>query len=221
MLDLDLRPIRSVDARLDDLVRSRRVMVRRLRDRAEYLVHAARGRWPVAVLSHRGAAGDITQSFGTASTFTITLASLASSATWVAGQESTAVSFAAPAVDYLIGGKVRVGTSPTSGTFINVFAYGTHDGSTYADVLDGTDSAETFTSVGVRNGAVALLASLEVDSTTSDRDYFMRPTSLVRALGFVPSTFGLWVTHNTGVALNATGGNHSFFYRPVYFNVSP
>lgn len=193
---------------------------RRILTCAEHALWSAPGRWPLALLSEVGAAGDITQSFGTASTFTISLASLATSSTWVAGQESTAVSFASPAVDYVIGGKIRVGTTPTASTFINVFAYGSHDGSTYPDVLDGTDSAETFTSVGIRNGSVSLLRSLEVDATTSDRDYYMRPTSLVKALGFVPSTFGIWVTHNTGVNLNATGGNHSMYYRPVYYNVA-
>lgn len=185
-----------------------------------FTVWASAARWSQFLLSEAGAAGDITQSFGTAANFTITLGGLATSSTWVAGRESTAVSFASPATDYVIGGKIRVGTTPTVSTFICVFVYGTHDGSTYPDVLDGTDSAETFTSVGIRNGAVALLAAVEVDATTSDRDYYVKPTSLVRALGFVPSTFGIWVTHNSGVNLNATDGNHVLYYRPVYYNVA-
>lgn len=166
------------------------------------------------------AAGDVTQSFGTAGTFTITLGGLATSSTWVAGRESTAVTKDATAVDYIIGGKIQVGTTPTATTQIQVWAYGTHDGSTYPDVIDGTDSAETMTSVGIRNGSLALLAVLECDATTSNRDYFMRPTSLRQAFGFVPATFGLWVTHNTGVNLNATDGNHVLYYRPVYYNVA-
>lgn len=170
------------------------------------------------------AAGDGKLVWGSSAALTITLASLASDANRLAGRESAAVDLTgiAALIDVLVGGKIRVGTTPTTATQIDVWVYASiNDGPTYPDVFDGTDSAETVTSAGIRNAALKLLASLEVDSATSDRDYWFAPRSIAALFGGVlPKRFGIFVTHNTGVALNATGGNHVIDYTPVYFNVA-
>ncbi|MGE0363061.1 MAG: hypothetical protein AB7R67_20275 [Vicinamibacterales bacterium] len=189
------------------------------------LVWASQSRWSLLLLSETGAVGDVTQQHGTAGAFTITLASLGTSSTWVAGRESTALTISAltpaNALDLQIAAKITVGTSPTAGTQIQVWAYATMaDGTTYPDTLTGSDAAATLTSAGIRNSAVVLLGIMEVDATTSNRAYFMRPTSVRRAFGFLPAKVGVWVTHNTGVNLNATGGNHFINYRPIYENVA-
>lgn len=186
-----------------------------------FAVWASTARWSQLLLSETGAAGDVTQSLGTASTFTLTLASLGTSSTWVAGRESTAITPAAPVTDYMVTAKITVGTSPTAGTYIQVWAYASLDGSTYPDVLTGSDAAATLTSAGIRNAALVLLKAIEVDATTSNRAYYMHPVSLRRAFGVVPAKWGVFVTHNTGVNLNATGGNHEVAYRPVFENVTP
>jgi hypothetical protein len=82
---------------------------------------------------------------------TISLASLAtgSSGVFTAGQESTAVDNTSNLdLDHLLSGKITTGTSPTVSRSINVYAYANTSSAsgtpTYPDVLDGSDSAETF-----------------------------------------------------------------------------
>lgn len=146
-------------------------------------------------------------------TITISPASLATDTNLLAGRASTAVSnTTALYLDVLVAGKIRVGTSPTGGG-IEVWAYASFDGTpTYPDSITGTDAAKTMTSANVKASALAFLWGTSCD-TTSDRDYFMRPTSLQQVYGQMPSNWGIFVVHNTGVALNATAGNHAFQFR--------
>lgn len=161
---------------------------------------------------------DIKIAYAASAAFTITLASLATSATKVAGRESTAVSNTTNKyLDYLIGGKITTGTTPTDVKSIEIWAYGSVDDTpTYPDVMDGTDSDETVTSADIRNSGLNFLADTATNNT-SDRVYWFKPTSLASVFGgLVPKNFGLWVTHDTGVNLNATGGNHVLSYTGVY-----
>jgi len=91
------------------------------------------------------------------------------------------------------------------------------DDSTWPDVFDGTDSAETVTSAGVGSGFLKLAAVMLVDATTSDRVYYFDAGS-VRALfdGVLPPKFVVFVAHNTGVNLNSTAGNHQVTITPEY-----
>ena len=162
---------------------------------------------------------DFKLKYAASATITISLASLGSSATWVAGRESDVVlntSFLY--IDAYVSGVIRVGTSPTAGTQIRVMVYAAmNDTPTYPDVFDGTDSAETITSAGVGNGMLAQGALLDVDATTSDRDYFVKPFSVAKLFDWVmPTHWGLFVTHNTGQNLNSTGGNHVLKYTGVH-----
>lgn len=162
---------------------------------------------------------DVKLKLAAESSITITLASLASSTTRLAGRESTAIDNTTNLyVDALVSGKIRVGTSPTTGKSIEVWVYGqVEDAGTYPDVLDGTDSDETLTSDGVKFGALKLLKAFTTENT-SDRDYFLNNESVAAAFGGVmPKKWGLFVTHDTGVALNATGGNHWFKFVGVHY----
>lgn len=153
---------------------------------------------------------------------TIDLASLGSGASGVftAGRESTAVDNTTNNdLDHLLSGKIRTGTTPTASRSINIYAYANISSSggtpTYPDVLDGTDSAETFTSANVLNSAVKFVASITVDAT-SDRDYFFGPVSMASVFGgSLPKFWGVFVAHDTAVNLNATGGNHVLTYERV------
>jgi hypothetical protein len=155
-------------------------------------------------------------------TITCGVASLASSSDFTAGRESTAVDNTTNKyVDALVGGKVTVGTSPTSGTQIRIWVYaGYGDTPSYPDVLDGTDSAETFTSAGIRDSSLRLAHTINVDATTSDRTYPFAPFSVASLFGHVPEFWGLFVTHNTGVNLNATAGNHEFLYVGLKYDIA-
>ena len=153
---------------------------------------------------------------------TITLASLAtgSAVVYTTGRESDAVDNTTNNdLDHILSGKIRTGTTPTVSRSINVYVYAnlsTASGTpAYADVLDGTDSAETFTSANVMNGSLKFVAAMTVDAT-SDRDYFFGPVSVASIFGGVlPKFWGIYVAHDTGVNLNATGGNHKISYERI------
>ena len=162
-----------------------------------------------------------TINYTAAATITISPASLASSATFVAGREATAISNSSNLfVDALLSGAITVGTTPTINTQIEVWVIAAlNETPTWPDVMDGTDSAETWTSVGVRNGAARRIAVLDVDATTSNVAHEFSGISIAEAFGgTMPDDWTIWVTHNTGVALNATGGNHSMEYIGIKYD---
>ena len=156
-------------------------------------------------------------SYATYNTITITLASLGTSSTFVAGEEATAVDNTTTLYDDVtVTGKITTGTTPTSGTLILIYAFERlDDAPTWPDVFTGSDSARTLTSVGVGQGFLRQCAALQVDSNTTARAY---PFTFQLAQFFggrVPKFWSLFVTHNTGVNLNATPGNHVVEYRGV------
>jgi len=155
--------------------------------------------------------------YGSSADLTITLASLATSSDLLAGRESTAVDNSTDKyLDFLLGGKVTTGTSPTVNTRIQICVVGILNDTDWPDVFDGTDSAETITSDGIKNSCVRVLADITV-SATSDRSYPFGPLSVAAAFGgTMPKKFSVFVTHNTGVNLNATGSNHEISVTGVY-----
>lgn len=164
-----------------------------------------------------------TISYTAATTITCSVASTASSATWVAGRESNEIDNTTNKYDdVLVQGKITVGTTPTASTLILVYLWGsdTSAATTNLDVIDGVDSTETLTSVGVRDGFLKLAVAINVDATTSDRGYWFGPFSVADLFGQVPKFWGLFVTHNTGVNLNATAGNHAFTYTGIKFDTA-
>jgi hypothetical protein len=159
---------------------------------------------------------DLKSKYANAATITITLASLATSATRIVGVESTAIDNSSNLyLDALVSGKITTGTSPTGGQ-IDIWIYASHDETpTYPDVLDGTDSAETFTDENARNSALRLGAVI-VPDTTSSQTYWIAPFSVAALYGGVlPRFWGLFVSHSTGVNLHATSGNHELKYTGV------
>lgn len=152
---------------------------------------------------------------------TISLASLGAGAQGVftTGRQSTAVDNTSTLdIDHLVSGKIRTGTSPTSGRVINVYAFANISSSggtpTYPDTLTGTDAARSFTSANVMMRITRLVASMTIDSA-SDRDYFFGPVSIAALFGQMPKFWGIYVAHDTAVNLNSTGGNHVIAYERV------
>jgi len=149
-----------------------------------------------------------------------TLASLASDTNLLAGRESDAVDNRTNLdLDHLLSGSIRVGTSPTASTTIEVWAFAplkiVSGTPTWPDVFDGSESAETVTSLNVKYAACRPICSITVDSTTG-RDYAVPPTSIASLFGgSLPQLWGVFVVHNTGVNLDSTGGNHYLHYQRV------
>lgn len=154
---------------------------------------------------------------GSAASLTITLASLASDTNLLAGRQSTAISNTTNKyIDALVGGKIMTGTSPTADRNIEVWAWGTYDGTTYTAGMGASDANKTVTAK--RKLLLGLVQSIPT-SSTSDNAYEWGPRSVARALGLgqLPRAWGLWVVHNTGVNLNSTGGNHEIKFTGVHF----
>ncbi len=160
--------------------------------------------------------------YAASSALTISPASLATSSTWLAGVESDAVDNTSNKyLDYLLAGKLTVGTSPTANTEIRAYVVALIEDSTWPDVFDGTSSAETVTSAGVGSGFLKLASVMTVDATTSDRTYYFGPMSVASLFGGAcPKKWVAFVTHNTGVNLNSTGGNQAVYITPVYATVA-
>jgi hypothetical protein len=154
---------------------------------------------------------------------TITLASLASgsSGVFTVGRESAAISNTDNDVDHILRGVITTGTSPTAARYIQVYAFiprsiasGT---ATWPDVMTGSDAARSVTSANVMMAALRLVASFAVDSTSS-RAYDFSGVSVASLFGgSMPSKYGLFVAHDTGVALHATGGNHVISYERIKY----
>jgi hypothetical protein len=159
--------------------------------------------------------------YGTIITPTITLASLATSATLLTGRESAAVDNSTNLyIDVLASGQVTTGTSPTDAKKIEIWAWGSFDDTpNYPDVFDGTDSAETVTSDDIKFAALRLVASMSTDNT-SDRAYPFAPVSIAGLFGQLPQYYGFFVTHDTGVNLNSTAGNHFIDLTPITYTTA-
>lgn len=169
----------------------------------------------------------ITPSYAAKATITCGVHStpLASSSTFVIGRESTEIDNSTNKYDdAIVEGKVTVGTSPTANTEIQIWVYAsfhTAMATNAVDVLDGTDSDETMNSAGVRGSALRLGARIDVDTTTTNRTYWFTPFSVAELFGGqMPKFWGIFVTHNTGVALNSTSGNHEFSYTGIKYDVA-
>ena len=165
-----------------------------------------------------------TVSYSSNTTISIDLSALATSSTFLAGRESTQIDNTGNKyMDCLVSGNVSVGTTPTANTVIAVYVWGS-DNSLFnvpIDTLDGSDSAETLTNTGVLN-ALRLGATIAVPAATSDVQYPVLPFSIASLFGGVmPKYWGLFVSHNTGVALRTSALNtNSFEYVGIKYDVA-
>lgn len=141
--------------------------------------------------------------FDTEGTFTITLASLASSAVGV-GRQSTMIDNSLLRYRKVhIFGKITQGTSPTGSTAVYVYKIkGDKNGTAYrSDGAGASDAAIT-----VLNSKVIEVGSNLAAPSTGDVIWI---DCIIEDPG---PEFGICVVNSTGVALNATAGNHYLRY---------
>jgi hypothetical protein len=163
-------------------------------------------------------AGNITVKYGTAANYTITLTSLASDTSLLAGRQSTTVVNSANADDYLVSGKVKCGTSPTTGTMIQIWSFADIDNAgTYQDAFTATDANRAVSFANLKPVEMKSVSTWVLDSgaTTGSFMYFNN-ISLKSLYGYMPGNHGIWVVHNTGVALDASAGG-TISYLPVFW----
>ncbi len=116
-------------------------------------------------------------------------------------------------LDYLLAGFLtnNASTPPTAGTEIAVWAYrGYDDTPTYPDTMAGTDAAKTVTTSNILYSGFKPAASMIVAATTNQVNPF--DAGAISALfgGVTPKLWSVWVTHNSGQALKASGNTVSY-----------
>lgn len=163
--------------------------------------------------------------YGLSAALTITLASMASSATLIAGQESDALSNEGANfyLNGLLGGMLTTGGTPAAGT-IEVWVYGgVNDTPDYPDVLTGADGFRTFVDLGSKRSSLYRVTQISV-STAPNRTYWFGPVPIIGAINggtgqpllALPKNWGVFVSQNTGDALNGTPANHAIWHTPLY-----
>lgn len=160
---------------------------------------------------------------------TASLVSLATNATWSTGRGLSEIpNYNDRCVDRIISGKIRSGTTPTANTIIEIWLIPKLDENVWPDVFTGLEGGFTVTTRAILQNFGALLASVAVDTNTTGRDYPFWGTAMSafsRAPGgsifALPHSMQVFVTHNTGVNLNATVGTHVIGQTPVYKSIVP
>lgn len=168
------------------------------------------------------AAGDVKIQYAASTAFTQTnLDGLASSSTHVAGWESNAVDNSSNLyVDYLITGVLQVESTGLAAGEIRVYIVAELNDTTWPDVFDGTESAETVTDTEVRD-AICKLGAVVATDTTASRNYYFGPFSVASLFGGVcPRKFVVFITQSTGTTLETTGDPNNVYHKGVYHNVA-
>ena len=148
-------------------------------------------------------------SYASSVAYTMTsLNSLASDTNLTAGAQSLKVDNTSNLyLDYFIAGLVKnnASSAPTAGTEIDVWVYRAYDDTpTYPDVLDGTDSTKTITTGNIKNSGMIQIKSMTVAATTSQVNPFDSGL-LGQYMGNAPSLHGIFIVHNSGQSLAASG----------------
>lgn len=140
---------------------------------------------------------------------TTNLAGLASSGTLLTGRALAEIPSVDGLLDREIGGKITVGSTVTTGqgVCIEIWLIPKLNDSTWPDAFDGTDKAITITTRNRLFEYGRQVIQLPVDVTTANIAYPFW-FSAREVFGTLPSSFQIFITHNTGSALNATATNH-------------
>lgn len=167
--------------------------------------------WWLEGLKSYGHNADAKMAYRASASLTNALEALASSSTWLAGYESaTYDNTTNKDLDVWLSGFVtnHQSSAVTANTRIEVNCVTEIADGTWPDVFDGTTSAETVTSQGVKDGICVPVVMLNVDATTANRVYPYTKRSIAALYGgLMPGKFVLFTTQNTGQALhNTTAG---------------
>jgi hypothetical protein len=154
------------------------------------------------------------------SAYTITLASLATSSGLTVGRCSTSRSNATNKDEHLgVAGRITIGSSASAGT-IEVWAFAQRADGTWPEIFtaaySGSDGGFTINSRDILRASAYLVAGITT-AAGSNVAYPFRLVDLSRLFGFAPKEHALFVTHNTGVNLNSTAGNHSIDLTAAYY----
>lgn len=183
--------------------RQRRPLV----DPFNHWLWTSRSRAAQLLREEAGAAGDTKLAYAaSANEGTVTaLNSLASSSTWVAGWESTAIDNTSNKyLDFRVTAKITAGVTLTAGE-LRMYLVGMLDDSTWPDVFDGTSSAETVTNTSIRD-SICQLGAVSATTTTNSVVYYLDcPSAAAAFKGNLPPKFVAFITHSMVGALASSG----------------
>lgn len=151
--------------------------------------------------------------YGAAVTMTLTSSGLASAAGLLIGRQSTAVDNSSNLnIDHLVGGKLVTTATTTTNTQIQIWAFGSYDGTSFTAGAGASDAGFT-PDAGAKN--LMKLLGIIPNITTTAVTYVFGPYSVAQAFGGVlPIKWGIYIVQNTGQNL-AAGGETK--YTPVNF----
>lgn len=147
-------------------------------------------------------------SYSANTAITMDISSLATSATFVAGYESTEIDNTINLYrDAIVNVKALVdgATIPVVGQMIQLYAWGSEVSlaTTPIDVLDGVASAETLGHVSVLQ-SLRFVAAPAVTIATASLSYYIQPFSIAALFGGnMPKFWGLYLAHNHAGSLAA------------------
>ena len=155
--------------------------------------------------------------YGAVSTLPFSLSTLAHSSTLDLGRQSAVADNTASfddAIDAFIGGIVTTSTTASTARQIEVWSFGSWDnGSTFTVGASTVDAGLNVSSMKTLMKLITIIPTMQGAST-----YRWGPFSMAQAYGgLLPTKWGIFITHNTGVALGAAVGNHNLSYIPVKF----
>lgn len=151
--------------------------------------------------------------YNAAVAITCTTTSLATDTNLLAGRQSDQVNNESDlAIDAMLGGTIATAGTPTAGSVVEVWLWGSWDGGT----TRGGNAGASDAALTLVQGNKLLLAPFCVINQidTTPRTYYVNPQSVARAFGgSMPDHWGCWVVQNTGGNLGAT----ALKYRPIQY----
>lgn len=145
---------------------------------------------------------------------------LASSASWVAGWESNAIDNTSNKyLDFRITAVIQVESAGLAAGEIRMYLVGPVNDTTWPDVFDGTESAETITDTEIRD-SICKIGAITTTDTTASRVYYLDcPSAAAVFNGNLPKKFVIYIAQSTGAALETTGDPNQVYVTPVYATV--
>lgn len=157
------------------------------------------------------AAGDVKLAYAASSNLTVTnLASIATSATWVAGWTSGTIDNTSNLyLDYAVTGKITVAAAGLSAGEIRISVYRMLDDTNWPDLFsagtEGTEGTATIHDVNMRDHGLVVGDVAATDTTASQVYHLEIPSVAALFGGNLPAKFALFIAHSTGANLAASG----------------
>lgn len=152
--------------------------------------------------------------YGSPQTLTLTSSGLASTAGLLVGRQSNVADNTSTLnIDHLVGGKLVTTATTVINTQIQIWLFGSYDGTSFAAGAGAGDSGFT-PDVGAKN--LMRLLTVIPNITTTAVTYAWGPFSVAQAFGgILPIKWGIFIVHNTGQNLAAGG---ELKYTPINFS---